>query len=148
VNQYGQSQPIATNSLAVTAGQQVDIVMTPVNGAAKPVTYYKVWRTLRGGAAASARLILRFKNTTGVAAETIEDKNESLPRCTKGFMFQQDSSNMSWAQLAPMVKVPLATIDTSIRWMQLIYGTPKLYTPRHNVLFTNIGRAEDFVGTP
>ena len=47
-----------------------------------------------------------------------------------------------------MVKVPLATIDTSIRWMQLIYGTPKLYTPRHNVLFTNIGRAEDFVGTP
>jgi hypothetical protein len=45
-----------------------------------------------------------------------------------------------------MLKIPLATIDTSIRWMQLIYGTPVLYTPRHNVLFKNIGRSADFVG--
>jgi hypothetical protein len=63
-------------------------------------------------------------------------------------MLQVDPSNISFAQLAPMVKIPLATVDSSIRWMQLLYGAMKLYTPRHNVIYKNIGRAANFVGAP
>ena len=98
------------------------------------------------GSNLTQRLVLRVANTGGGVVVT--DLNARLPRTTTGYMFQQDSSNMAFAQLAPMIKVPLSTIDTSIRWMQLIYGAVKLYTPRHNVLFRNIGRSVDFVGTP
>ena len=52
---------------------------------------------------------------------------------------------MAFKQLAPMIKIPLATVDPSIRWMQLIYGTPQVYTPGRNVIFRNIGRAVDAV---
>jgi hypothetical protein len=48
---------------------------------------------------------------------------------------------MSFKQLAPFTKIPLATIDPSIRWMQLLYGTPALYVPRRMVLLKNIGKA-------
>lgn len=40
------------------------------------------------------------------------------------------------------------TCDTSIRFMLLLYGVPVLYSPGKNVLFYNIGRPADVVGTP
>jgi hypothetical protein len=45
-----------------------------------------------------------------------------------------------------MVKIPLATVDSSIRWMQLLYGVPVVYAYGRHVLFTNVGRAEGSVG--
>jgi hypothetical protein len=53
---------------------------------------------------------------------------------------------LSFKQLAPMVKLPLATIDTSIRWSQLIFGVPVLYTPGKHLLIQNIGRSAGYVG--
>jgi hypothetical protein len=53
---------------------------------------------------------------------------------------------MSVKQLAPMIKIPLATIDSSIRWMQLLYIVAVLYSPQKNVVFKNIGRAAGYVG--
>ena len=144
-NRFGQSASTrfpAAGTFTPTAGASV--TMTVTGDAA--TTYFKVYRTLRAGADLSQRLIFRQANPGGGVVVT--DINARLPRTTTGFMFQQDNTNMSFAQLAPMIKVPLAITDTSIRWMQLIYGTPKLYTPNHNVLFRNIGRATDFVGTP
>jgi hypothetical protein len=37
-----------------------------------------------------------------------------------------------------MMKIPLATIAASIRWMQLLYLTMILYTPKKNVLYINV----------
>jgi len=153
-NASGQSLPADSAQLNVNAADNVVITATAAVPATAAVatTYFKVYRTLRGAAAAPAAVTARFTRRVAALANplptTIDDDNSNLPRCTSGYMFQQDASNMSFAQLAPMVKVPLATIDSSIRWMQLIYGVPKLYTPRHNVIFRNIGRAADFVGAP
>ena len=99
-------------------------------------------------AAGTERLILRVPNAAGTGEQTINDYNANLPYCSSGFLFQQNLENMSFKQLAPMVKIPLATIDSSIRWMQLLYGVPVLYTPGKNVLFKNIGRASGYVGAP
>lgn len=158
VNEFGASDctalspqtVAATGSLVLTirAGENVE-----ANTAAR---YFNIFRTKRGGAAAGLTpiFIKRVANTSVAGAPgpgtqfTYTDLNADLPQTSKGYMLQVDPSNLSFAQLAPMVKIPLATIDSSIRWMQLLYGAMKLYTPRHNVVFKNIGRAAGFVGAP
>jgi hypothetical protein len=35
---------------------------------------------------------------------------------------------LAWEPLAPMVRIPLESIDASIKWMQLLYNTPIFYT--------------------
>jgi len=37
-----------------------------------------------------------------------------------------------------MIKIPLATIAASIRWMQLLYGTPIVYAPLKGRIFYNV----------
>lgn len=146
VNQYGQSTSVAVGGGAITvaAGDKVTFGVTP--GSAIAVDYYKLYRTKVDGASGTERLILRIPNTAGAGELTVNDLNESLPYTTSAFLFQQNGENMALKQLAPMVKIPLATIDTSIRWAQLIYCVPMLYTPGKNVLFKNVGRAEGYVG--
>jgi hypothetical protein len=149
VNRYGRSaaQDLVAGPTAVTvaAGDKVTFGLTP--GAVVP-DYWEVYRTKVDAASGSERLILRIPHTTAAAEETLDDLNANLPGTTSAFLFQQNLENMSFKQLAPMVKIPLATIDSSIRWMQLIYGVPVLYTPGKNVLYVNVGRATGFVGQP
>lgn len=148
VNKDGQSAPliITAGALTVVVGDIVTFGVTPAGS--NTVEYYKVYRTKKNGASGTERLILRWPNGAGAGEEDITDVNATLPGTTSGFFFQQNLENMSVKQLAPMVKVPLATINTSIRWMQLLYLAPVLYTPGKNVLFRNIGRSPAFVGQP
>jgi hypothetical protein len=149
VNRYGRSaaQVVVAGPTAVTVaeGDKVTFGLTP--GATQP-DWWEIFRSKVGGAAGSERLIMRVPHTTAAAEQTIDDYNAYLPYTTTAFMFQQNLENMSFKQLAPMVKVPLATIDTSIRFMLLLYGVPVLYSPGKNVLFRNVGRATGAVGTP
>jgi len=149
VNRYGRSaaQILVAGPTAVTvaAGDKVTFGLTA--GANVP-DWWEIYRSKVGGAAGSERLILRVPHTTGAAELILNDYNASLPYTTSAFMFQQNLENMSFKQLAPMVKVPLATIDTSIRFMILLYGVPVLYSPGKNVLFKNVGRPAGVVGTP
>ncbi len=142
VNRYGQSAAVsAAAAVTVDAGERVTFTITDQADA----TYYKIFRTEADGAASTAREIARVANT-GSAVTTVTDDNLALPNTSSAYMFQMDIDNMSFKQLAPMVKVPLATIDTSIRWQQLIYGAPAVYTPGRNVIFRNVGRAPNFEG--
>ena len=76
----------------------------------------------------------------------ITDDNTFLPGTSTAFLIQQNVEYFSFKQLAPFVKIPLATIDTSIRWMQLLYGAPTVYAPGKSVLYRNVGRAAGSVG--
>ncbi len=149
MNRYGRSAAVdlvaGPTAVTVAAGDKVAFGVTP--GAVAP-DWYEVFRTKTDGAQGTERLILRVPNTAGGGEEFLDDFNAELPYTTSAFMFQQNLENMSFKQLAPMVKVPLATIDTSIRFMILLYGVPVLYSPGKNVLFKNVGRAANVVGTP
>jgi hypothetical protein len=142
VNRYGRSAPVAigAGAVAVDVGDKVTFGMTP--GGSTAVDWYEIFRTKRNGAAGTQRLILRVKNTAGAGEMTLNDLNALLPYCTSAYLLQLNLECMSFKQLAPMVKIPLATIDSSIRWMQLLYGTPTLYTPGKVLLLRNVGRAD------
>jgi len=145
VNRYGRSAPVAVDAgaIAVAAGDKITFGVTPSSAT---TAWYEVYRGPKGGAVGTERLILRIPNAAGAGASTVNDYNDAIPGCTSAFLFQQNLESLSFKQLAPMVKIPLATIDSSIRWMQLLYGVPTLYTPGKNVLIRNIGRASGYVG--
>ena len=153
VNEYGASNTSAEVTVTVTAGNKVRLAFTAAEDIdnAKAARYFNIFRSKRGGSAGDLYYLGRVANKCAAAPAVTfnhDDFNDDLPQTSKAFMLQVDPSNLSFAQLAPMVKIPLATIDSSIRWMQLLYGTPKLYTPRHNVIIKNVGRAAGFVGAP
>lgn len=147
-NRYGKSARVAVGAGAVTvsAGDKVTFGVTP--GGSTSVEWYELYRTQKNGAALTERLILRIPNTTGAAEFTVNDYNANLPYCTSVFLFQMNREALSFKQLAPMVKIPLAVVDLNIRWAQVLYGTPVLYAPGKVVLLKNVGRASGFVGAP
>lgn len=141
-NDYGNSAPVNVGggAIAVAAGDKMTFGITPAGG--NSTKWYQLYRTQKGvTGSANARLIARIPNSAGVGALTIDDLNDKLPFTTEAYMWQQNLECLSWKQLAPFLKVPLATVDPSIRWMQMVYGTPVLYAPNKCVLFKNIGRA-------
>lgn len=147
-NRYGKSVAVdlvaGPTAVTVAAGDKVTWGVTP--GGSTTVEWYEVYRTKVGGNAGTERQILRIPNTAGAGEETLNDLNASLPYTSSAFLLQMNTESLSVKQLAPMIKIPLATISTAIRWMQLIYLVPVLYAPKKNVLFKNIGRAAGSVG--
>lgn len=134
-NKFGLSPSLDSASVAVVAGDQVTFT---VGDGGQGTTFYEIYRSDVGGAASTAKLMTRVARTG--ATQVITDNNDDIPGTTKGFVLQQNQRSMSWAQLLPMTRVPLATIDTSIRWAQVVYGAIKLYTPARNIVVKNIGR--------
>ena len=118
VNRYGRSAAVdlvaGPTAVAVDTGEKTTFGMAPP-GSTPSVEWYEVFRTKKDGAVGTTRLVLKVKNTAGTGTMTINDFNDSLPGCTSAFLFQQNMENMSFKQLAPLVKIPLATVDSSIR---------------------------------
>lgn len=141
-NRFGLTVPVDSASVAVAAG---DGVTFTVSDGGQETTFYEIYRSPIGGAASEAKLIVRVPRTG--ATQVITDLNEDLPGTTKGFVLQQNQRSFSWAQLLPMTRVPLAALDTSIRWAQVIYGAIKMYTPTKNVVVKNIAREPGSLGT-
>jgi len=142
VNRYGKSAPLAlTGPVTVAAGNSVTFSI----GDGSPVaTAYEIYRSPKDGAVGTELLMETVAK--GADPTVITDDNSDLPGMSTAFLIQQNVEFFSFKQLAPFVKIPLATVDTSIRWMQLLYGAPTVYAPGKSVLYKNVGRAAGSVG--
>ena len=101
-------------------------------------SYYEVFRSDKGGAATTCRSIMRVRRTA--ASQTIHDINRFLPNTSKAYMLTQTAEVLKWKQLAPFTKIPLATIEASVRWMQMLYGALQVMKPLQNGMFINVGK--------
>lgn len=142
INRYGKSATLdLTGPVTVAATQQVTFSI----GYGSPVpTAFEVYRSVKDGAIGTSKLMMTVAATADPTV--ITDTNAYLPGTSTAFLIQQNVEFFSFKQLAPFVKIPLATIDTSIRWMQLIYGAPTVYAPGKSVIYRNVGRAVGSVG--
>lgn len=146
VNKFGESVPSAIDvpatDPATAAGDSHDIVITD-GGGADGATGYVIYRTAKDDAAGATSRIARVgrAKTGGVftSPTTINDFNETRPFTHIGLMLDFNEQSLRFKQLAPMMKMDLARIAPTIRWMQLLYGTPIVYNPKKNVVFRNIG---------
>jgi len=136
-NRFGKSAPVNSAAIVVAAADSVTIQVTDGGNA---TSYYEVYRTEAAGAVGTARLIMRVPRTAAV--QTITDLNRFLPGASRGYMLTQSSEVLKFKQLAPMSKIPLATIDTSVRWAQIMYGALQVMKPLQNGMFINVGRVQ------
>jgi hypothetical protein len=144
VGRNGKTAAVQDTAAVTNSAGSPRITMSVQAAAAGPATtYFEIYRTVVGGAAGTGKLIKRIKNTGG--AVSIVDNDEDMPGTSIAIMFQMNMEAVCFKQLAPMMKIPLATIDLSIRWMQVLYGTPVLHTPGKILLVKNIGRAAGYV---
>lgn len=137
VNRGGKSAPVTSAGVAVVAGDGVTIAITD-GGGGLGTSSYEIYRTNAGGAASTAKLIAKVPRTGAV--QNFVDLNADLPGTSVSFLLQQNQRSFSWAQLLPFTRIPLAAVDTSIRWAQVLYGAVKMYSPARNVIFKNVGR--------
>lgn len=132
---FGRSVPVTSSGVTVAAGDGVSIT---VQDGGQGTSYYEVYRTRPGQPVADAKLAFKVPRTG--ATQVIVDRNADIPGTSKGFVLMQNQRSFAWSQLLPMTRIPLAVVDTSIRWAQVIYGAIKMYTPAKNVVVKNIGR--------
>lgn len=72
--------------------------------------------------------------------QDIVDNGSAIPGSHTAMLLDNDSENvLSFKQLAPLMKLPLARISASERFMILLYGMIQVYNPRRIVVFKNIG---------
>lgn len=133
-NAAGRTTAITSANVVATAGQTVTLTITP--GTLTGATAMRIFRSTGTAGTGAIKFIKRVPYAT-----TFLDKGYDIPGTSKAYLLQVDLDVMSFKQLAPFTKIPLATIDPAIRWMQLLYGTPALYAPKRMVLIKNIGKA-------
>lgn len=139
----GESAATAGSATAVVAAvgsAEVQIVIARGAQSGNDLTTgYRVYRSrLEDGITGAKYLIAEFASAG--ASTTFKDGNENLPGLGIMYVGQMDESVLTLRELSPMLKFPLATVASSIRWMQLYYNVPIVFRPRGWVIVKNIGR--------
>ena len=144
-NKYGKSVVFdVTGSVTVAAGETVTFKLADGSPVAE---WYEIYRTDKGAAAATARLMTRVpRDASGVT--TITDANADLPGCADAYLIQQNREFMVWHRLLKFLKLPLARIDTSDRFLLLLFGNLVIHANRKGIRLKNVGRASRTVTIP
>lgn len=136
---YDQSgdSPVAFDGSAYAQGgtNNIDVDWSaPAPPAGESILYYKIYRSAKGGANTTAQYIGRVAGNV----VTFRDTNAIKPGLSKAYMMQQNEEMLAFKQLAPLMKLDLARVAASYRFMVLLYGGLEVYDPRKGVIFDNI----------
>lgn len=138
-NRFGISAATASSAVAlVDVTDQIDLTIT---NAASPgnLEYFAIYRTRADGTDAFLIAKVAATDITGSGTNSFSDLNPIMAGFSKAYMLEMSPQVISFKQLAPLMKMDLATIAPSIRWMILLYGVLQLYAPKKAVRYTNIG---------
>lgn len=148
VSANGESVGTAGSGNAVVAAAgSAEVLLTIARGVQSGndiTTGYRIYRTRLEDGAPGTKFYLVAEIASAGPVTTYKDGNEFLPGYGTAYIGQNDETVLTLRELSPMLKFPLATIASSIRWMQLYYNTPIVFRPRGWITIKNIGR----VGIP
>lgn len=148
ISKSGQSSGVLSASVTLAGGQEVALTITRGAQAGNDLTTgYKVYRTRLSDGVLGKRYFVKEIPSAG-AVTVFLDGNENLPGLGVAYCGQMDETVLTLRELSPLLKFPLATIASSIRWMQLYYNTPIVFRPRGFIKIKNIGRLDvpDLIG--
>lgn len=144
-NQYGESAPVFVDYAVATGNENKSAVLSGLSAAFNNLTTEKephqihIYRAPVGVDASDHNVSKYFKiDTVTYGTTTFEDKVETIPNTFTAYALQMDESVIAFKQLAPLMKMDLAIIDPSIRWMLLLFGTLLVYQPTKIVMIKNI----------
>lgn len=137
-NAAGESQVSGVSaSVSVTNGDAATLTLTRVtsNPAA---TAYRIYRGTKSDGS-DLKFMKRVADPGTGTTFTYVDENADIPGTGTVFLLDMDPAQaMVFKQLAPLMKMDLATIDTTYRFALLLYGTPVVYAPNKHVIFKNV----------
>lgn len=140
VNAKGQSTAQVTAQVAVARGGKVVLTIEGEGGGEE--TGYVIYRSRQNGTAqlADMREMCRIpKHHSGTTV--YEDKNREIPGSSNAFMLNLRPSDhaISWKQFMPMIKIPMAAVNSPIDpWLQMICGYLRITKRRQHVVVKNI----------
>jgi len=147
-NRYGESAPCTAATNGSITGDADSVTLTVRNNATIGTyapDWVNIYRTVAGGGGTSVHyLITQFAGTTivGSADHTAyTDLNSICANVHDVYLGEMTPQVLIFKQLAPMMKMDLAVIEPSIRWLQLLYGVMQLYAPKKWVRIKNVGEA-------
>lgn len=136
VNQYGAGAGFEVKGVVVAADKKVVFTISD-NGSTYPATAFEIYRK---PASLTGLSDYRFLKSVAVG-DTKEDDGKEIPETEYALFFDWDFDQvLTFKQLLPMVKMDLAVIDDSYRWLQKLYGTPILFNPNKMVVLKNVGK--------
>jgi hypothetical protein len=140
-NVHGESIPTGAVTATLTSGdvgKGVNLVITNPVSTAFPIDYFRLYRTEAGKTEFFE--VGRFPVTaaTSGSVTNLVDNGAVLANTYTAFMGEMSADIIAFKQLAPMMKMDLATLGPVIRWMILLYGVPVIYAPKKWMRFTNI----------
>ncbi len=142
ISRNGESAATAGNASATVTSQNPEAKLVIARGqvSGNDLTQgYRIYRTRLADGATGTKYLVAEIASAG-ASTTFLDGNETLPGYGEAYVGQLDESVVTLRELSPMLKFPLATVASAVRWMQLYYNTPILFRPRGWILIKNIGR--------
>ena len=115
-------------------GDQLNLTITAATSG-NPAAFFNVYRTLAGGAAASARFIGRVMNS-GAATTVFVDLGNKIPGFVTGVLVQSDTMDMP--ELSPYSRIKLAVSDLSTPEAHFKFCSLRVTEPRKDVLIENL----------
>jgi hypothetical protein len=140
-NRFGESVPVMATDLALTSDDLAKgVKITITNAAAMTVApdFFNIYRSEADGTQLYKIMSVPAKSVTASGTTDAVDVNEIMPNTCTAFMGEFTPEVIAFKQLAPIMKMNLATLGPCIRWMILLYGVPVLYAPKKWMKFTNI----------
>ncbi|AKG36094.1 hypothetical protein [Paenibacillus durus] len=138
----GESSPVGTGAVAVAAGQTVEITIPRVlNG--DPNLQAKSYKVYRGyySDPQLAEFMTEFTDAGAGANQVLVDNGEDIPGTEYCFLIDNDGDDvLAFKKLADLMRVPLGLVDTTSKFMILLFGMLQVYNPRRIVIFKNVGK--------
>ena len=132
----GETLPSAASNATITAAGQS--VSATISWSGSPL-FFNVFRSVAPGNATDLEFIGRIPVPATTGTLVIIDENINLPGLGSAYLLMHDPDTLVWKQLGSMIKYDLAVIDTSYRWLQLLYGMVVIQAPRKHIIVSNIG---------
>lgn len=134
---YKDGETLATASVTETVAAGDKVTLTPTYTGAP--LYLNVFRTNKDDTSGTKRFLKRVKpNGSGSAIDV--DFGDIIPGKEKAYLLMHDPDTLCFKQLGNMIKYDLAVIDTSYRWLQLLYGMCVIQQPRKHVILDNVSQ--------
>lgn len=143
-NRHGESASVESAGLDIVANDRS--ARLTVNNAAQVAVqadYFNIYRQDFGTGSfywiASVPVADGQQGNNGTTQ--LFDRNAQMPGTYTAFLGEMSNQVLEFKQLTPLIKMDLAVIEPSIRWMLLLYGVLMLYAPLKWVKISNIGVA-------
>lgn len=144
-NRFGKSAltVLSGSGIALVAGKSADLKFAAGSGG-EAATYFEIYRSQDGSTTKfehvfSISAAQRTAGYDGGAAGVVRDRDRFMAATDQALLIENRPTVHVYKQLAPLMKMDLAVVSPSYRFMILQYGTVMMYAPRKAVRFINIG---------